>query len=113
MKRIVEFPTADGSSVLVEVDEPASTPGPGTLGGFGKSSELVERAQQTFEAAVERARPAAEQIIHLLHGLSTPPDEITVEFGLKLSAVAGAIVASASAPASTQTPRLVSRTFSI
>jgi len=91
MKQLVEFPLEDGGSILVEVETP-ETAGmvPASRGG-----EVVAKAQQTFEAALEKVRPAAGAIIAKLRALHDPPDEIEVEFGLKMSAEAGAIVAAA------------------
>lgn len=84
----IEFPLEDGSSLWVEVNE-AETPGlaPAARG------DLPTRAAKTFEAAMERVRPAAQAIIQKLRSLHDAPDEITVEFGLKLSAEAGAVIA--------------------
>jgi len=97
MKRLIEFPLDHGGSILVEVDVdeneqdgivPAARPG-----------EVVARAAQSFEAALGNIKPAASAIIAKLRSLSDAPDEVQVEFGLKLSAEAGAIVAAAGAEA--------------
>jgi len=48
---------------------------------------------------VERARPLASALIEKLRGISDPPDEAQVEFGLSLSAEACAVLASASTSA--------------
>lgn len=95
MKRLIEFPLENGDSILVEVDEAEE----GTLVKAALTSEVVAKAQQTFEQALEKVKPASSAIIKKLRNLSDPPDEITVAFGLKLSAEAGAVVASASADA--------------
>ena len=54
MERYVEFPTADGRSVLVQVS--TDFDGPVTRGG--RSGEMIQRAQRTFEEAVGRIQPA-------------------------------------------------------
>lgn len=94
MKRLVEFPLEEGSFILVEVDVPDES-------GMVPASrgEVIERAQQTFEQALDKIRPAAQSIIVKLRNLNDPPDEVEVEFGLKMSAEVGAIIASASAEA--------------
>jgi len=56
---------------------------------------VPEKAHQTFEAALDKIRPAAQTIIKKLRALHDPPDEIKVEFGLKLNAQAGAFIAAA------------------
>jgi len=92
MKRLIEFPLQDGGTMIVEVDEPA------TEGGVVKAArpgEIAEKATDTFEAALDKIKPAAQSIIGKLRDLHDEPDEISVEFGIKLSAAAGAFIASA------------------
>lgn len=96
MKHLIEFPLEDGDSVLVEVDEPAPE---GGVVRAARPGEIAVRVGQTFESAMERVRPAAAAIIAKLRGLADPPDKVKVEFGIKLSADAGAFVASAGAEA--------------
>jgi Trypsin-co-occurring domain 1 len=93
--QLIEFPLATGSSVLVEVTERPA--GPLTRGLTG--GDVTERAQQTFEEAVSRVRPAVESVIAQLHSLAEAPDEIHVEFGLDLHAQAGAFIAAVSTTA--------------
>lgn len=97
MKRLVEFPLADGTAILVEVDAAADSGGKAVRGAA--AAEVAERACDTLEAALAKMRPAAEAIIGRLRDLSQPPDTIAVEFGLKLSASAGAVIAAAATEA--------------
>lgn len=92
MKRLVEFPLQDGGVVVVEIDKPETKGGP--VRGLG-GGEVMDRAKQTFEAALEKIRPVAGAIITQLRDLSEPPDKVKVEFGVKMSAEAGAVIASA------------------
>jgi len=92
VKRLIEFPLEGEGTILVEVDEPVPE---GGLVQAARPGEIAARASQTFEAALERIQPAAGAIIAKLRGLAIPPDEFGVEFGLKLSAEAGAFSASA------------------
>jgi hypothetical protein len=96
MKKLVEFPMEDGSTILVEVDEPGI--GGGTLRS-GRSVEMVERASVTYEQAVGKIQPAAVSIVSRMRQLPEPPTEISVELGISLSAEAGAFIASASTQA--------------
>ena len=91
MKSLVEFPMDDGSTVLVEVDGAGTDGGP-TKRGFG---DIATKATQTFEEALEKIRPAAVAIIAKLQGLRVPPDQVGLEFGIKLTADAKAYIASA------------------
>jgi hypothetical protein len=95
MKRLVEFPLEGGNSILVEVDEPEAE---GVVRA-ARPGEIAERALQTFETALQKIQPAAIVIIDHLRKLSDPPDQVNVEFGVKLSAGAGAVLASAGAEA--------------
>ena len=96
MKQLIEFPLEDGGSILVQVDEP--TPEGGVVKA-ARPGEVMKRAGQTFESALDKIKPAAGAIISRLRGLADPPDEIEVEFGLTLNAEAGAFVAAAGAEA--------------
>jgi hypothetical protein len=95
MKHLVEFPTEDGNTILVEVEQPGDE---GRVPA-GKFQDIPERAQQTFEKALERIRPAAAAIYSKLKDLGDSPSDVSVEFGIKLSAKAGAVIASFDAEA--------------
>ncbi|MCP4580496.1 MAG: hypothetical protein GY839_02680 [candidate division Zixibacteria bacterium] len=92
MKQLVEFPLDDGSSILVEVDESESA-GMAAPVAFGEKT--IEKAKQSFETALDKVKPTANAVISKLRDLTEQPDEINVEFGIKLSAETGAIIASA------------------
>ena len=97
MKRLVEFASDQGGSVLVEVDE--AQPGPVTR-GIGKDQfALVEKADKTFEDATASITPAARSLIARLRSVDDPPDEVGIEFGVQLSAQTGAFIASVAAEA--------------
>jgi hypothetical protein len=96
MKHLIEFPLQEGGTILVEVEQ--FEPEEGEVLAT-RPGEVVATAAQTFEHALEKLKPAANTIVAKLRGLSDPPDEIEVEFGLKLSAEVGAVVASAGAEA--------------
>ncbi len=92
MKRLVEFPLVSGGSIVVEVDEPDSESG---VVRAARPGEIAARAARTFEDALEPIKPAAGAIVAKLRSLSDPPDEMEVEFGLKMTAEASAVVAAA------------------
>jgi hypothetical protein len=92
MKQLVEFPLEDGSTILIEVDELGYE---GSITKASRSGDLIAKASQTLEQALEVVRPAACAIHKKLRDLHEQPDEIEVEFGLKLSVEAGAFVAAA------------------
>lgn len=90
MKQLIEFPMENGEVIWVEVELPETT--------YGDSeaavSDLPTRASQTFQEAIAMAKPIAETILNKLSNLSERPQEIDVEFGLKLDAQAGAVISS-------------------
>lgn len=92
MAQLIEFSVGGDRSIFVQVED--ATAGPVTR-GIGAQS-IATRASQTFEDAISRVRPATEAIVAQLRGLATAPDEVGVEFGLALSAEAGAFIAAAS-----------------
>jgi hypothetical protein len=97
MKRLVEFPLQEGGTLLVEVNEPESYAETTTRGVVkaARPGEIADKARDTFEDALDKIKPAAQAIIDKLRALYDAPDEIGVEFGIKLSAEAGAFIASA------------------
>ena len=97
MKKLIEFPLEDGTFMLVEIDADEAEENqwvPASRWGH-TSLNLPAKAALTFEAAMEKVKPAAAAIVKNLRELSDPPDEMKVEFGLKLSAEAGAFIAAA------------------
>jgi hypothetical protein len=95
MRRLVEFRLEEGGSVLIESEEPETE---GAV-RVARPGELAVQAGLTLEAAIERIKPATNAVITQLRQLVESPDEIEMEFGIKLSAAAGAVVASAATEA--------------
>lgn len=96
MKRLVEFPLENNTTILVEVDEPFDSPdtSDGDVPRGMLASELADKAQQTFETAVSKIRPLAAAVIGQLRELRDSPEQVSVEFGIKLSAASGVVLAS-------------------
>jgi hypothetical protein len=74
--------------VLVEVD--ALEPG---IGRAGRPGEVAAKANKSLAAALDMIRPTANALVATISAISTRPDEVTAEFGVKLTAKAGAIIA--------------------
>jgi hypothetical protein len=87
---VVGFPLESGGHVLVRVAPAPDVAGVVTRGG--SLDERLAEAQCSFEAALDPIRAIAQGIHERISGLERPPDETRVEFGLELSAKAGAIV---------------------
>ncbi|MDX3532367.1 CU044_2847 family protein [Streptomyces sp. ID05-39B] len=92
MAAVVEFTTDDGGVVAVEAVE-EQRPG----------SRLVARgdgtvqAARTFEGALEGVRSAAESALRVFRDGALRPDGVEIEFGVKLAAETGAIIAKGTA----------------
>lgn len=89
MTRLLEYALEDGGTVVVEVADEA--PRDQTKGM--RPTEVVARAGETFEAALERLRPMTEGLVRRLSDLAQRPDEMTVEFAITMTAEAGAVLA--------------------
>ncbi|MGW7380156.1 CU044_2847 family protein [Streptomyces sp. NPDC054794] len=100
MARLVEFKTEDGAVVVVETADPATGArlvsrgeGPGDPAGNG----LADRTTRTFEGALEGVRSAAQSALRVFRDGALRPDSVELEFGVKLSAEAGAVIAKGAA----------------
>lgn len=91
MKHLVEFPLEDGNSVFIEV-ESDETEG---MTPASPLSDVPRKAQQTFEAALDSVRSVASVIVQKVQSLPKSPDEVEVEFSVKMDAAAGAIISTA------------------
>lgn len=90
MIRYIEFPLEEGGTIVVEVEQPK--PEFGAI-QVGRPDAAAEKATRTFSQALEQIQPAISAAVDKLRGLQ--PDELSVEFGIKLNAQAGAFLASA------------------
>ena len=97
VKRLVEFALEHGGSVLVETDD---APGGPVMRGLGKDRlGIAEQTDQTFEQATAAVVPAADSLLARLRAAHDPAEEISIEFGVQLSAQTGAFIASAAVEA--------------
>ncbi|GAB4581805.1 MAG: hypothetical protein Fur0022_45550 [Anaerolineales bacterium] len=89
--------------ILVDFGEEAGGLVPVSRGG-GKlgevTGELVEKSREAIDKAMDTIQGMAAKTIAAAKGISEPPDAIEVEFGIKLDAQAGALVAQAGTEAS-------------
>jgi hypothetical protein len=92
MKRIIEYPLAGtDQTIYIEVDESDT----GRLMPASRVDQAITKVHTTFEDAMDKVKPAASVIIEKIRSLHDAPYEVEVQFGIKLTADCGAVVASA------------------
>jgi hypothetical protein len=96
VSRLATFALENGASIAVEIDSGVDDQ---IMRGVSTPAEFVVKANQSFAMALDNVEQAAQSVIDRLRSLSTAPDEIEVEFGVKLNAEAGAVIAKASSEA--------------
>jgi Trypsin-co-occurring domain 1 len=89
----VEVPLPGGGSLIVEQGEDEH------VVRAGRAQQIAQTAGESFESALDRVKRAAMVVHDKLQGTPTPPDEVVVEFSIKLAAEVGVVVASSSAEA--------------
>ena len=94
MNPLLSVPLGDNQHVLVELD--------GADEGIvraAKPGEVVGALGEAFGEALGRMRPMAEAIREQFNALPDRPQEVVIEFGLKVTAEAGIVVAHTSGDA--------------
>lgn len=93
MNKLISFPLGEENVVWVEVDEieaPSEALGESEA---SRAGELAAQATQTFQDVIDSVRPVAETIVKGLDKISDRPNDISVEFGLKLNGKVGTVIA--------------------
>jgi hypothetical protein len=85
---LVQFQVAGGGTVLVEVDD--QEPG---VARASRVNDMVVQAKQSLEPALDSIRAMANVSLERLQDLAQRHDELEVEFGVRLNAEAGAVIA--------------------
>ncbi|MYV56448.1 CU044_2847 family protein, partial [Streptomyces sp. SID3212] len=91
MTALMEFTTDSGARVMVEVDRDAPGARPVSRGNS------LAQAGRTFDEALVGIRAAAESALAVFRDGPLKPDSVELEFGVKLMAEAGAVIAKSSA----------------
>ncbi|MFI0819498.1 CU044_2847 family protein [Streptomyces sp. NPDC021098] len=97
MTAITTIELDDGSLLRVETTTPApsrpSSGDPYEPIGRQRMADAVGDAADTLRNAVDRVRPAVQDVVDSLRTMSSRPDRITLEFGMKVTAEAGVVLA--------------------
>ena len=88
MSELISFPLDHHDAVLVEVeaDEPEISP-------VSRTGDVIDSAATSFDGALVHVRKAASTALALFRDMEVRPDGVQVEFGVKLTAQAGAVIA--------------------
>lgn len=111
MATITTIELDDGSLLRVETGTPTGAP-TGTPRAPADAYEPIGRprpaqtvagatdtAADTLRDAVDRVRPAVQDVVDSLRAMPRRPDRITLEFGVKVTAEAGVVLARTAAEA--------------
>ncbi|WP_433477302.1 CU044_2847 family protein [Spirillospora sp. CA-142024] len=90
MNELVRWQTENGT-IVVESDD--REPG---FQSVSRAGDLIHDAAGRFEDAFQNVRDAAEAALASLRGGALDPDTVELEFGVKLNAAAGAVIAKTS-----------------
>ncbi|MCA1673012.1 MAG: hypothetical protein LC799_12725 [Actinobacteria bacterium] len=88
MSELMSFSVDAENSVLVEVDLDQPEVGP-----VSRTGDLIKSAATSFDGALAHVRKAASVALANFRDMDVRPDEVQVEFGVKLNAQAGAVIA--------------------
>jgi hypothetical protein len=89
MRRLIEFAVPGGGTLLAEVDEPEGVgPRPAGVGN------VIERATMGLDEAIAKVRPLAELLLTEIAALTQRPNDVEIEFGVKLNVAAGIVISS-------------------
>jgi Trypsin-co-occurring domain 1 len=91
---LVEVPLRSGDVIAVEVDDQDAG-----IVRAARPGEVIATATSSFEAALERLQPMAQTLVDKLGNLAERPDEMGIEFGMKLNVDAGLVIARTSGEA--------------
>ncbi|MFI5523741.1 CU044_2847 family protein [Streptomyces platensis] len=100
MTYVVELPLdekGDASTQVVKV-EIREKPGDGLV-KVSRPGQVAARATRSLSEMLSGVRPVAQQLVNTFNETERGPQEITVEFGLSLSAEADIVISSTTAQA--------------
>jgi hypothetical protein len=89
------FTIDEHAPILVEF-----APAPGVVRTALSPADLAEQSSKALDSAMNTIHAVAQRVTATINSISERPSTVEVDFGLKLTAAAGALVASASTEAS-------------
>ena len=95
MAYLMSIPVEAGSEDILEVEVDRYDVSEDLVLAAPEPGKIIVHAKVTLEEALEKLKPSLQKITHLVKDLS--PDEMELEFGLKLGGETGVIVAKGTA----------------
>lgn len=92
MTELARWSLHDGGEILVEVAPDGPRVSPVSRGG-----DLIESASSTLGAALAHVRDAAAEALGQFRQMPVRPSAVELEFGIRLTAEAGAVIAKTAA----------------
>jgi hypothetical protein len=92
---LLSVPVEEGSDDVVVFEVDRSTIVDDQVLASRESGLVVARTRTTLEETLTHLKPSLSKVVHMLRG--TAPDEMEVEFGLKMGGETGVIVAKGTA----------------
>lgn len=96
MPDLIRFPLDEQSAVLVELDsivDAETDPDRPEIGPVSRSGDVIRSATTSFDDALTHVRKAAAIALAKFSDMDVGPNAVEVEFGVKLNAEAGAVIA--------------------
>jgi hypothetical protein len=93
MRQMLRYSLPDGNSVVVDVEGEESG-----VARAGRAGDAIASALMSFEEAMADVRRAAEAMRQQFDG-GIRPAEVEIEFGVRMSAEVGAVIAKSGAEA--------------
>jgi hypothetical protein len=93
MARLIDFKLDSQTTILVEAAEDGTPKG---MQHVSVGGATAEKAKEAFDTALAGIKPIARSIMAQLQDAAAEAKEIQVEFGIKLTATAGVVLAKAS-----------------
>jgi hypothetical protein len=82
----MEMSLESGEKILVEID-----PVPG-IDRVGRADRVVEAAKDTLEKGLDQIGPVMNAVVKRFKALESPPDKVSLQFGLKVSGELGLVI---------------------
>lgn len=89
-KKLIRYRLDDNTEAVFETEEVAE----GSEELMARDDDEIPQAKQPFGEVIQRIRPVAESVLGALEGFNRP-QEINLEFGVKLGGKTGIVFASA------------------